>query len=63
MNKSLEVRWFSAIGIVRVENDYGVRYYIGAGEGDSEEADLKFIADWGMHFPADAGDVLFGVKR
>ena len=67
--KILDVRWFNAVGIVRVEDEYeGIKYYIGAINthlnygGDSEEHDKKYIADWGNTFPKEAGDVLFGVK-
>jgi uracil phosphoribosyltransferase len=66
--KILDVRWFNDVGIVRVEDEYdGIKYYIGAIDthlnyGNSEEYDKERIADWGVKFPNDAGDVLFGVK-
>lgn len=67
MSEQLEVRWFSGrstIGVVRVVDPYdGPKYYIGPGQGISEEADTKMIRDWGTRFPNDAGDVLFGIKK
>lgn len=63
MIKILDARWFNTVGIVQVEDQYdGIKYYIGIGDGHSEEVDTKFIADWGSYFPKDAGDALFGVK-
>lgn len=66
--KVLDVMWFSgvaAIGIVRVETDYdGIKYYIGAPiETTTEQQDAQYIADWGLTFPLDAGDVLFGINK
>lgn len=65
MNKKiLGVRWFSSstcVGVVRVDDEYdGIKYYIGAVAGLSEDADKERIADWGARFPNDAGDILFG---
>lgn len=61
----LGVRWFTGktcIGIVRVENDVGeISYYIAQVLGYHEEADAKYIAEWGTRFPSKAGDVLFGI--
>lgn len=62
----LDVMWFCAahgnVGIVRVQDEYeGIKYYIGECEGTDEETDSRWIADWGSSFPAEAGDVLFGV--
>lgn len=62
------VRWFSGrecVGVVRVEDQYAphIKYYIGVGLGRVEEADAQHIAEWGSHFPSDAGDVLFGVSN
>ena len=59
-----DVRWFTSvdacIGIVKVETQYdGVQYFIGACSGYDEEADSRWIADWGGRFPVDAGKVLF----
>jgi hypothetical protein len=59
----LDVRWFGIIGIVRVDTHSGIRYFIGNGKGIHEQADMQRIADWGMSFDNDAGDVLFGVKN
>ena len=65
--KILDVRWFcgrSNVGIVRVEDPYdGIKYYISSVTiPDTEESDSQFIADWGMTFPTDAGNKLFGVE-
>jgi hypothetical protein len=64
----LDVRWFCAghgnVGIVRVMTEYeGVRYYIGRCDGEDEEVDSQYIADWGSRFPIEAGDVLFGLDE
>lgn len=64
--KILDVMWFCAghgnAGIVRVQSEYeGIKYYIGQCSGLDEESDTQHIADWGSSFPAEAGDVLFGV--
>lgn len=64
--KILDVRWFCAghgnVGIVKVDQDFeGIKYYIGQCDGDDEETDTQWIADWGSTFPNDAGDALFGV--
>lgn len=63
----LDNKWFSArdcIGVVRVQTDYdGVKYYIGvAQKQNTEDTDIKSIADWGARFPKEAGDLLFGVS-
>lgn len=63
--KILGVQWFAGrtcTGIVRVELDgNGVKYFIGVGQGHNEVDDTNYIAEWGTSFPADAGDVLFGL--
>lgn len=62
-----DVRWFcgrSNIGIVQIFDLHdGVKYYIGLCTGNSEEDDKQMIAEWGSHFPKEAGDVLFGVDE
>lgn len=50
--KILEVTWFShmltTIGIVSIKNEIGqVKFYIGKVEGFDEEADTKFISEYG----------------
>jgi hypothetical protein len=47
-----------------VEDPYdGIKYYIASVTiPDTEESDSQFIADWGMTFPIDAGNKLFGVE-
>ena len=64
----LEVRWFCAghgnVGIVCMEDPYdGIKYYVGQCSGKDEQMDIQHIASWGSKFPADAGDVLFGIQR
>ncbi len=66
MIKILAFRWFTAhtlIGIVRVQTKYdGIHYYIGGVPHPSNEStDAEYIADWGSHFPSEAGDILFGI--
>jgi hypothetical protein len=67
--KIIDVMWFcgsSNVGIVRVEDEYdGIRYFIGSppmaeSSANTEEQDMKWIADWGSTFPKAAGDALFG---
>ena len=59
----LDIRWFcgsSNVGIVQVEFDDGIGYYIGSPPViRTENEDAQWIADWGSTFPKDAGDVLF----
>jgi len=69
MMKILGAMWFDRVGIVRVEDQYeGIKYYIKAipfedhFDFSTEEQDKKYVADWGLTFPKEAGDVLFGVK-
>lgn len=65
--KILDKRWFCGrtnVGIVQVEDlCEGIKYYISAiTHLSTEEADARFIADWGNTFPKDVGDMLFGVN-
>lgn len=66
MRKILDTAWFNGCGIVRVNDPYdGIKYYIGTYDarcGYDEKKDAEHIADWGLTFPNDAGDVLFGIK-
>jgi hypothetical protein len=59
------VMWFCAghgnVGIVKVDDQYGIKYYIGQCSGEDEEGDIDVIAKWGSSFPKPAGDKLFGV--
>ncbi len=62
-----EVLWFCAghgnVGIVKVDDQYdGIKYYIGACSGNSEDMDILHIAKLGSKFPKSAGDLLFGVE-
>lgn len=61
--RQIEAIWFCGftgnVGVVRVEHEHGIKYYIGACEGIDEKADAQFIADNGMPFPASAGKALF----
>jgi len=75
--KILSVRWFCGntnVGIVQVISDEEVptyrqtgdadyRYLIGGVSGLDEKQDMQHIADWGMSFDKDAGDVLFKVYK
>ncbi len=59
------VIWFCAghgnVGIVKVDDQYGIKYYIGQCSGLSEEGDIAHIASWGSSFLKPVGDKLFGV--
>lgn len=71
------MRWYAGnecIGIVQIVQDHqkdeyrqtGIadfKYYIGVGQGQNENTDAKYIADYGMPFDKIAGDVLFGVLK
>ena len=47
----LESVWYGKIGIVKVQTEYqGVKYYIGNGNGFSQDEDEKLIAEWGSTF-------------
>lgn len=55
------VRWFRCVGIARRydEQDNQWFYYIKDIDGIDEETDYFSIIDWGSHFPADIGNLLF----
>jgi len=36
--------------------------YIGVGEGESEEADIKSIMNWGQKIPKDTAEGIFGLS-
>lgn len=61
--RNKEAIWFCAghgnVGVVRSEDEYGVKYYIGACGGIDEQTDIEHIAAWGSTFPATAGKALF----
>ena len=65
--KVLDSIWFTPggsmgiIGIVKVQNEMGlVKYYIGTAIGESEEADAKYISEYGAKFSTSAGEEIFG---
>jgi hypothetical protein len=67
--------WFAGnecIGIVQIVQEHerdeyrqtgqaNFKYYIGVGQGQNEQDDARHIAEHGVPFDADAGDVLFKV--
>jgi len=67
--------WFAGnecIGIVQIVQDHQVeeyrqtgiadfKYYIGVAPGQNEKTDSQYIADYGVPFSREAGNVLFGV--
>jgi hypothetical protein len=59
--------WFCAghgnVGVVRVNNGFEIKYYIGQCFGIDEKQDITHIADLGSRFPSEAGDALFGIKN
>lgn len=63
MNKILDCMWFGLVGIVRVNSNEEIKYYIKDVSGMSEQLDMQSIVDWGHSFPSDAGDVLFGIDN
>lgn len=58
------VKWFNDVGIACSYDEQEKRwsYYIKSLAGLNPELDYFAIIDWGNHFPADAGAVLFGHK-
>ena len=62
--KLLGMRWFNTVGIARVEDEYdGIKYLIKGVDGRDEVLDTQYVMEWGNTFPADAGDVLFGISN
>lgn len=67
--------WFAGnqcIGIVQIvqeherdsyrqTGDANFKYYIGVGQGQNERDDAQYIAEQGVPFDRDAGNVLFNV--
>jgi hypothetical protein len=50
----LESVWYGKVGIVKVNTTWdGIRWYIGVGEGLSQEDDEQHIAAYGNTFHAD----------
>ena len=68
--------WFAGnecIGIVQIVQEHqrdeyrqtgqaDFKYYIGVGQGQNEKTDAQYIADYGVPFNREAGNVLFGVN-
>lgn len=50
MSKILESVWFDKIGIVKIDNGYETKWYIGVGKGNNKELDEKIIMHGGMIF-------------
>jgi len=71
------VRWFTnrtCVGIVQVVQDHqkdeyrqtglaDFKYYISGVPGEDEETDKLYVASFGVPFPTNAGDLMFGVER
>ena len=67
--------WFAGnecIGIVQIVQEHerdeyrqtgqaNFKYYIGVGQGQNEQDDARYIAEYGVPFDADAGNTLFRV--
>jgi len=67
--------WFTGnqcIGIVQIVQEHqrdeyrqtgeaDFKYYIGVGQGQNEHDDARYIADHGVPFDREAGNVLFNV--
>lgn len=55
------VRWFGGCGIARRYDvhEHSWKFYIKPIDGFDEEHDFFSIIDWGSHFPAEVGTVLF----
>ena len=61
----LDTYWFTnttgCVGIVKVLEWDGIKYYIGNAGGLDSAHDAEQIAGWGSSFSIEAGDKLFGV--
>ncbi|AEC53116.1 hypothetical protein SCRM01_170 [Synechococcus phage S-CRM01] len=55
------VRWFRNTGIARRYDEQEDKwfYYLKSIDGFDEETDYFQILDWGAHFPAEVGNLLF----
>jgi hypothetical protein len=55
------VRWFDKVGIARRYDEQEDKwfYFIRNINGYGEETDYFWILDWGTHFPAEVGTLLF----
>lgn len=47
------------IGVVLAANEYGQRAYITVVPGHDEEADIKFVKEWGSTLPINAAEGFF----
>lgn len=60
----LDVVWFTSrggcVGIVKVLVGGELHFYISPVAGINEEADMRYIAEWGARFPTPAGVELMG---
>ncbi len=70
------MRWYAGnecIGIVQIVQEHEIeeyrqtgqanyKYYIGVGNGQNEKVDAQYIADYGVPFDREAGNVLFGIR-
>lgn len=59
MSKILESVWFDKIGIVKIDNGYETKWYIGVGKGNNKELDEKIIMHGGMTFSPKALQLFF----
>jgi len=65
MKEKIQSYWFTEmaaekpIGIIKVSNEYEVKYYIGTGWGIDQEEDEEKIKTYGAKFPKYIGDMLF----
>ena len=54
-----EMGSFKPIGIVKIDNGFEIKYYIGTCNGENEETDRINIMERGAKFPAEAAEKLF----
>ena len=54
-----EMGSFNPIGIVKVDNGFEIKYYIGTCKGENEEVDNIKIMETGARFPSTAAEKLF----
>lgn len=65
---NMDVRWFRDVGILRVE-DKEIKYYIKSIPTEdyflytTDEQDMDYILFFGLDFPKEAGDALFGAVK
>jgi hypothetical protein len=59
----LESVWYGEIGIVKIDNGFEIKWYIGRGQGINQERDEQWIAAYGMPFYPQMLEQFFNIKK